>query len=215
MPLDEVLYQVVLDYLYKGQTCKNVFWFRSKPTSPHSSRTNEINDMSSNFAAWFTDSYSLFANNQLQFIQHTVKLMSAGEPLQVINNYTLKFGAIGGDGLPPHDAAVISLYTPYHGRSMHGRVYLTGISENDQEGGLLTDAALSRLNTLGAGLITRFAENGSYGTAWGTVFSRKAGVVHNPINPALAIYLVEAANPWTRMVVHRQIRTQRHRRLPY
>src|SRR5215213_2413712 len=211
----DTLYRTVLSLMYQGQLCQNVLFFRAKETSPYTTQQLECDAINQNVDAWFRMEYQAFANNGVTFTQLVTQAVNGPSPVQTIQNYTNTFGAIAGEGLPPHDAVVVSLYTPFHGKRLHGRLYLTGISEADQNGGILTAAALNRLNTVGADLMTRFEEGGSFGGAWGVGFSRANGLQRNPGPPPVLVYDSLAGIPWTRYVAHAQLRTQRHRRMPY
>ncbi len=211
----DTLYRSVLSLIYQGQLCQNVLWFRAKEASPYTTQQLECDAIDVNVDAWFVSEYQAFANAGVNFTQLVTQAVNGPEPVQTIRNYQAKYGAIAGEGLPPHDAVVVSLYTPFHGKRLHGRIYLTGISESDQNGGVLTAPSLARLNTIGTDLMTRFKEGGSFGGAWGVVFSRKNGMTRNPGPPPMLNYSSLAGIPWTRYTAHAQLRTQRHRRLPY
>lgn len=211
----DTLYRTVLTMTYQAQTCQNVIFLRSKETSPQPTQQAECDDINSNVDAWFVSNYRAFANVGVTFVSLITQAVNGPEPVQSIKNYLATFGAIAGDGLPPHDAAILSLYTAFHGKRLHGRLYLVGISESDQAGGLLTGAAQARLETVGSDLMLRFKEAGTYGTAWGVVFSRANGLQRVAGPPPHLVYDSLAGVPWTRYVAHNQLRTQRHRRIPY
>lgn len=211
---NDTLYQYTLTSSYQGQLCQNVMFFRTKETSPRNSAEIEVADLGSELTAWFVNNVKAFANVGWSPIQSVCKVMAGDLPYQYIVNFVNQFGAIAGEGLPPHDSALISLYTPFHGKRLHGRLFVPGISEADQNGGVLTGAALTRLTTIGSDLITRYAQGGSNPSpyAWLTCFSRANGVQRNPGPPPHLVYDPLAAIPITRMTARDTIRTQRHRR---
>lgn len=209
----DALYKYTITWRYQNQSMQTVLWFRTKTTSPKTDAGEEVIAIMTEVSSWFTTNVLNFANNGLQAIQAVGQVMAGGLPYQAILNYVNVFGAIAGDGLPPHDAAVVSLYTPFHGRRLHGRIYIPGISESDQAGGNLTAAATTRLNTIASDLLTRFGQNGTSSYVWLCVFSRANGVQRNPVPTMHLVYDQLAAIPVTRTIVNSLVRTQRHRRL--
>lgn len=209
----DALYKYTITYTYKGQTVQNVLWFRSKTNSPKSDAGEEVIAIMSEVFSWYTSNVLAFANVGLQLIQSVATVMDGGLPYQAILNHINTFGAIAGDGLPPHDSALVSLYTPFHGKRSHGRLYIPAISESDQEGGQLTSAATVRLNKIASDYLTRFGENGSGSYVWGCVFSKANGVQREAGPPPHLVYDSLSAIPVTRTTVTSVIRTQRHRRI--
>lgn len=205
------LYKYVITYRYQGQDVQNVLWFMTKPTSPKTDVKAELEAIMTEVSSWFTLNVVLFANAGLEVKTAVGQVMNGPQPYQAILNYQNTFGQIAGDGLPAHDAAVISLYTPFHGRSLHGRIYIPAISEADHAGGNLTSAATTRLNKIASDYLTRFGENGTSSFIWGGVFSRKNGVVRMPGPPPFLSYNYLGFNPATRTVATSLVRTQRHR----
>lgn len=209
----DALYKYTITYTYKGQTINNVLWFRTKTQSPKTDAGEEVIAIMSTVFSWYTANVLAFANVGLQVIQSVGQVMDGGLNYQAILNHVNTFGAIAGDGLPPHDSALISLYTPFHSKRTHGRLYIPAISESDQEGGQLTQAATVRLNKIASDYLTRFGENGSDTYVWGCVFSKANGTTRNPGPPPHIVYDRLAAIPVTRTTVTSVIRTQRHRRI--
>lgn len=209
----DILYQCVLTSSYQSQLCQNVLWFRSYENSVLQDELAQLQDLHSNVNAWFVQTYKAFANLGWQPLTLTTKSMNGTVPYGEIRNYTNEFGARTGDGMPPHDAAVISLYTPFHGRRLHGRIYLTGLSESDGSGGLLDSSAVGRATQVGTDLFTRFGPTGSSGSARLVVFSRANGVQRSPGPPPHLVYDVLSGVPVSRFTVSNRIRTQRHRRI--
>lgn len=213
MPLpDDTLYQYILTGSYLGQTIINTLWFTTKETSPKNNAQEEADAIIGEIGSWFVDNYLLWANINYQPLQAVVNVMAGAPPYQSILNYTNRFGSISSDGLPPHDAALISTYTGFHGKSLHGRIYLAGVSEIDQTGGALTAPSLAKLKAVADGLVTRFGFNGTSSYVRLGVFSRKAGRTLFPGPPAHYEYNPLACVHVKSAVVKDTIRTQRHRR---
>lgn len=209
----DALYKYTITWRYQQQSMQTVLWFRTKTTSPKTDAGEEVIAIMTEVSSWFTTNVLAFSNVGLQVIQAVGQVMAGGLPYQAILNYINTFGTQAGDGLPPHDAAVVSLYTPYHGRRLHGRIYIPAISEADQAGGNLTAASTTRLNTIANDLLTRFGQNGTSSYVWLCVFSRANGTTRNPGPPPHIVYDQLAAIPVTRTIVNSLVRTQRHRRL--
>lgn len=207
----DALYKYTITWRYQNQSMNTVLWFRSKTTSPKTDAGQEVIAIMTEVSSWFTTNVLAFSNSGLQVVQAVGQVMAGGLAYQAILDYINTFATQPGDGLPPHDAAVISLYTPFHGRRLHGRIYIPAISESDQAGGQLTSAATVRLNKIASDYLTRFGENGTSSFVWGVVFSRANGTTRNPGPPPHIVYDQLAAIPVTRTIVNSLIRTQRHR----
>jgi hypothetical protein len=208
----DVLYQSILTSYYAGQQCQNVLFFRTRTNTPEVDVEHELIDLQANINSWFVTGLVNFLNSGWSPATLVTKVVAGADPYQALSNYVNVFGAKGGDGLPPHDAAVISTYTKFHGKRLHGRIYLPGLSESDQTNGVLSNAAYAGLQTIANDLMTRFGVSGSFGSCWGTVFSRKNGATRMPGPPPYTAYNVLAALPWQRMTVSNFVRTQGHRK---
>lgn len=207
----DILWKYTLTSINQGQTMENVLFFRSKSTSPSATIEAEGNALIGEINSWFTLNYLAFANVGFQPVIAALQAMNGPQPYQMLQNYTNQFGAIGGDAMPPHDAAVLSLYTPFHGKRLHGRIYIGGLSESDQVGGIMIEPAYTRFVKIGLDLLTRYGNTGTSAYAWLTVFSRANGVQRNPLPPNNLIYDSLSAIPVSRITVQNTIRTQRHR----
>lgn len=211
MPARDILYQSILTSVCAGQTCQNVLWFRTYEGSTYPTTQAELTDMHTNVNAWFVTNLVNFSNNNWSPVTLVSRVMAGDLPYQAISNYVNVVGIKSGDGMPPHDAAVISLYTPFHGKRLHGRIYLTGLSESDHANGLLNTLAMTNYNQVGSDLMSKFGASGSSGSVRLCVFSRANGVQSNAGPPRHNVYDVLAAIPFTRFAVANRIRTNRHR----
>jgi hypothetical protein len=207
----DILWKYTLNSTNQGQTMQNVLWFRSKGNSPAATVEAEGNALIGEINSWFTLNLIAFANVGWSPVLAALQAMNGPQPYQMLQNYTNSFGAIAGDAMPPHDAAVLSLYTPFHGRRLHGRLYIGGLSESDQVGGLMIEPAYTRFVKIGADLLTRYGATGTSSYANVCVYSKKNGVQRNPLPPNNLIYDSLPAIPVSRITVQNTIRTQRHR----
>lgn len=132
---------------------------------------------------------------------------------QSLAGFTTEFGSLSGEGMPPHDAAVLSLYTDYPGRRTHGRLYISGLGESIQTEGELTSSGEFSLKNLGDWLIQNFGENGFSPYYWWGVYSRANGATRMPGPPPFISYSPLTLIPWARHVPNKVLGTQRHRRI--
>lgn len=118
-----------------------------------------------------------------------------------------------GNSLPSFCAGLLSLRTGLTGRSRVGRIYVPGVAEDLSDNSRLEGAYTSVLQTLGSTLLTRYGPSGSFAHCRIGVFSRKLGVVRNPLpTPTLSYNL----NGWTQItafIARNEIATQRKRKL--
>lgn len=208
----DVLYMSVLTSYYAGQQCQNVLFFRTRTGTPQPDVEHELIDLQLNINSWFVTALVNWCSSSWSPQSLVTKVVAGADPYQAISNYVNVFGAKGGDGLPPHDAGLISTYTKFHGKRLHGRIYIPGVAESDQTNGVLSNSAKAGLQTIANDLMTRFGVSGSYGSAWLTVFSRMNGVTRSGVPPDSLIYNPLAALPLQRITVSDFVRRQGHRR---
>jgi len=206
------LLRLTVSMTYKNQTMNNLFWARPKPDDPSPTWQALCDHMSNDFiiGVWPRMANLMCSGVKLD---GTITRVLTGGQAQTIAPYTTEFGNVAGDGLPPHDAAVLSLYTMYPGRRVHGRLYIGGIPESRQEQGELNTDGLFYLNQLGAWLIQNFGEDGYSPYYWWGVYSRSNGVVRQPGPPPFLSYSPLAHVPWYRWSPSKVLGTQRHRRI--
>lgn len=157
------VYEVVIKGHHDGQETNNVLHFKAKATDTEEQLADLILDC-------VTDSLLAAVSSEWTFRGVYAKRVYPTTSVEAIQNGDEAPGT-GGAGLPPTDAAVISLRTGHSGRSGHGRMYIPAIPEASQVGGTLESAAMVAL----ASFITCLAANfidGSEAFDWGVV-SRK------------------------------------------
>jgi hypothetical protein len=199
-------------YSYKNQTMTNSFWARPKPDDPSPTWQAICDHMSNDFVIGVWPRMKQFMSSSVQLIATQTQVLTGGAAM-TIGSYTTEFGNVSGDALPPHDAVVLSLYTQYPGRRVHGRQYLPGVPESLQNQGELTDPAVALVKNYGDWLIVQFGENGFSPYYWWGVYSRANGVTRQPGPPPFLSYSPLAHIPWDRHVVQRVLGTQRHRKI--
>lgn len=155
-----------------------------------------------------------FATSDWQITDATLEVLAGENPWKVIREYVLQYGEQPPDALPPHDSGLLSLFTPYHGRRNHGRLYIPGVPEAEHAGGRISDAQRARLSAIGAMMVSRYGEASNNAYAWICVFSKKNGVERRTVPPPpILIYSPLAAIPISRTVASNRVATQRHRKL--
>ena len=93
-------------------------------------------------AAWLA-----FANESWTMVDARVRCVDdeiEGETISLVG----EVGGVAGDCLPNNIAAVISKRTALRGKSYRGRIYIPGVSEDDNVNNALTAGAKTRLDTL-------------------------------------------------------------------
>lgn len=214
MPMGaDTLTRMNVTYVYKGVNCVNSFWARSKPGDPLGTMQAHCDKMIFDFEALILPRLKSCLVTGAQIIGAVATMLNPLGAAQSIKSWTTEFGTFAGEGLPPHDAAVLSLYTGFPGRRVHGRLYIGAVPETAQEGGELNDNMVANLKNLGDNLIVNFGDTGSSPNYWWGVYSRANGRHRQPGPPPYFTYDTDALIPWKRHVPNKRIGTQRHRKL--
>lgn len=209
----DALSRLTVTYVYRGVNCLNSFWIRSKDTDPLTTFQQVTDKAILDFEIGVLPRMRACMTTSTQFIGAVCTMLNPLASAQSIKSYTTEFGQVAGEGLPPHDAIVLSLYTGYPGRRVHGRLYLGGVPESLQDGGEITSAAQASVKNLGDWLIGQFGEGGSSPNYWWGVYSRANGRVRQPGPPPYFTYSPLTLIPWKRHAVNVRLGTQRHRKL--
>jgi hypothetical protein len=209
----DALIRLNVTWLVQGQNCQQSFWARSKPADPLPNLFAVCDQLITDFEIGIKGRYAQLQTTDTQLIGAVATVLNPRGAAQSVKGYTTDFGFVTGDAMPPHDAAVLSLYTPYAGRRVHGRLYIPGIGESMQAGGTLTSGAKASLKNLGDWLIGQFGMNGSSPNYWFGVYSRKNGATRNPGPPPFISYSSLTHVPWSRHVANERLGTCRHRKI--
>lgn len=200
-------------YSYRGQAMQHNFWARVKETDPSPNWQATCDHMITDYIAIVWPRIRFLTGSSFQLTGTQAMTMTPRGTAQSLMGYVNEFGAFAGEGMPPHDAAVLSLYTRYPGRRTHGRLYVSGMVEQMQNGGLLTPETKTALKNLGDTLIQNFGELGNSPYYWWGVYSRANGATRHPGPPPFIAYDPHMLIPWDRHVPSEVIGTQRHRRI--
>src|SRR5215475_4801979 len=209
----DALSRLTMTYVYKGVNCLNSFWVRSKETDPLTTFQQVTDRIITDWEVGVLGRMQQLTTTDCQYIGAVATMLNPLGTAQTVRTLINTFGQNAGDGLPPHDAAVLSLYTGYPGRRVHGRLYLGGIPESAQNGGTLTDSYQTSIKNFGDWLIGQFGEGGSSPYFWWGVYSRANGRIRQPGPPPFYTYDPLALIPWKKHVVNARIGTCRHRKL--
>ncbi len=210
----DILMRYVLTGSIWSQTTKTTLWLRSKETADTSDMLAYLNAIISDIEIFLLPRICDFATSDWSVQQAQVEVLAGANEFQVIKEYLGVDCQHPPDALPPHDAGLLSLYTPYHGRRLHGRLYLPGVPEAESAGGKLSEISRNELSAIGATMVSRYGQGSNNAFCWICVFSKKNGVerVTVPPPPKL-IYSPLAAIPITRTVASQWVATQRHRKV--
>lgn len=200
-------------YRYKNQEMQHNFWARPKPDDPSPNWQALTDRMVADFMIGIWARIRLLTSTQMQLTALQAQTLTPRGTAQTITGFTTDFGAYSGDGMPPHDAAVLSLYTDYPGRRTHGRLYISGLPESIQSNGELTTEGEFSLKNLGDWLVQNFGEAGNSPHYWYGVYSRANGATRQPGPPPWISYSPLAHIPWARHVPNKVLGTQRHRKI--
>lgn len=209
----DALFRLNITSIYRGVQMINSFWARSKPTDPLGTLPAVTDKLIFDFEANILPRMKLCCTQSTQFFGAVAVCLNPLAAAQTVKSWTTEFGAVLGEGLPPHDATVLSLYTAYPGRRVHGRLYIGGIPETAQDGGEITAGHVANVKNMADMLMSLFGEGGSSPNYWWGVYSRANGRVRQPGPPPYFTYDPLAHIPWKRYVIQNRIGTQRHRKL--
>lgn len=209
----DMLTRLNVTYQSCGQTCLWSIFARSKPADPLPNALAVTDKLITDFEVWIMGRMKQFMASDTQFIGAVATTLNPRGAAQSVKGYTTDFGNVAGDVLPPHDAAVLSLYTPFPGRRTHGRMYFGGVPESLQNQGVLTAAAKTSIKNLADILIGTFGWDGTSPNYWWGVYSRKNGAIREPGPPPFISYSPLTHIPWSRYTVNERLGTQRHRKL--
>lgn len=209
----DALFRMNATFFVEGQNCVQSFWARSKPNDPLPTLFAVCDRLIFDFEVGIYPRYKQLQTISTQLVGVVATCLNPPGVAQSVKGYIGEFGFVSGDAMPPHDAAVLSLYTRYPGRRVHGRLYIPGIGETMQAGGILTASAKTSLKNLGDWLLGEFGEGGSSPYYWMGVYSRKNGAVRQLGPPPYISYSPLAHIPWWRHVANERLGTQRHRKI--
>lgn len=208
----DALIRLTVSFTYHGVTCQNLFWLRTKETSPAGTFKVETDKAVEEWRVYIWPKYQAFCVGELRHVQSVATMVQPLNSAQTIEAPSAAFASVVGEGLPSTNAAVLSLYTPYPGRRVHGRLYIPAVPESQSASSVLLSAHLSKLKDIGDALIAKWGEVGTSPYFWMGIFSRKNGAVRQPGPPPFISYSPLSCVPITRVVANEVIGTQRHRK---
>lgn len=200
-------------YVYKGVTMMNQFWFRSKETDPLTTFQAVTDKIIFDFDLGIWARMKQVMCSSAQLVSATALMLTPPGVAQTIKSYTTDFGSVAGDGLPPHDAGLLSLYTGYPGRRVHGRLYIGAVPESQHNQGEMDSTYQFSMKNFGDWLVGQFGESGTSPNYWMVIYSRKNGRSRQPGPPPFYSYSPLAGVPIKKHVVNVRVATQRHRKL--
>lgn len=209
----DALFRLNITYVVNGQNCINSFFARSKPGDPLPNFSAVCDQLITDYELWIQPGMRGIQTTTTQHIGAVALCLNPPGVAQSVKGYTAVFGLVGGDTLPPHDAAVLSWYTRFPGRRVHGRHYFGGFPESMQNSGVIDANGKQMIKNLADTLLGRFGDNGTSPYYWFGVYSRANGVTRDPGPPPHLNWSVLTHVPWSRFTVNEVLGTQRHRRI--
>lgn len=144
-------YKITVVGLLHSQYILNVFHFNE--TTAVTSVSPPEQWYRDAFKDWINPEFLTLVSNQYQWVETVVqRIRPTPQLLAHIFAETSLVGTQTGEALPPQDAAVITLYGTFGRRADRGRKYFAGLPEADHTSGVLTSAALGRLQALATAL---------------------------------------------------------------
>lgn len=211
MPVGDTLYRLLLKMSLHGSTIYNTMWIRARETNT----MPDVWAMCDRITIAFRDEvlplWRPCVSQDVAFLGTQVMLMTPTGQAQTIMDYQNVLGTYVGAALPSHDAALISFFTMNPGRRSHGRWYISGIPLAEVTQSTMSVGHKAKLDLLVNRLLQFYGRNGIDSQIYGVVFSKKNGMTIMPGPPEFAVYNAMMGQPWTRVLSHSQIYTNRHR----
>jgi len=189
--------RVTLEYTLNGQLVVNVFYL--KKSTPIA--TIDITNAVASIKSWFTTYLKPHLGNSLSLVRVVARDMTV-ENGAVVESAVVPaiVGSLAEEPLSNNVALVVSFKTGLVGRSLRGRVYMPGLTENQLTGNDVTTGAAT-------GLVTGWSNLNSFVGAQG--FALQVASFRNNGAPRVSALLT----PVTNYNVTTRVDTQR-RRLP-
>ena len=196
-----------VQYELYGQNCENGFWFVSHEGCGNTYET--VLDELIALQAQFDNTIMFFWKDCVSQNVHFLRIAgSTKEPLNGPVN-TLVYEALTGTdnipALPGHDSVVMSHYLGLGGKMNRGRSYFSGVSQSESSNGLISIVNHQSWELVATELLTRFGVNNP-ARCW------TYGLFHRKRHDQGAAFIT-SIDPILKIVVRREIRTERHRML--
>lgn len=169
MPAND-LYKAVMSHTYQGVTCQTVLHFRSLVGGLFA-QTLAV-ELSGKWRTWITNATVAQCSFDSVFVQLVSNQQADSFAAPVV---PLATGVLGGQGMPPQSAAVISLRTGYYGRSRRGRYYHFGWPVSWLTNGKLNSQALATIDNFWFNFHNHYKVGGASGLFEYGVYSKKLG----------------------------------------
>lgn len=154
------IYEVVVDSNLEGQRCVNTFHMKEKTASDAAvpAQNLVIAIESTIIPVWVA---AVSSSLIITSVYARRLFPTPGIPGQRLVPFVTGEGARSANCTPPQSCALISFYTSTASRKGRCRMYLSGIAEEDQDTGQLTDTQIARLQDLADILGTDLAYPGA------------------------------------------------------
>lgn len=209
---EDILYRCNVTWFLYGQNCINSFYFRSKPAAPSTTIPQEMQSIHDRIQTTIHAGWRTQMCNNVQLLSSVLTNLNGANFYEDVRNYPALYGNISATSMPSYCAAVVSWYTAFRGRRVHGRSYIPGVPQASLNGNDLNSGYLTGLQGQLSNILGVFGDGGSSPDAWMVVFSKKNGVTINPGPPPYSVYSPLAGIPITRAAIDLALGTQRHRK---
>lgn len=206
-PSGGILFKLTVNHTLHGQMCQNGFYFTNRPSQ------NDDVGLIKTWPAALISSFNIrlmtditaFWNNQVALVSliATCIVPSGGPTAETI--YTTTTGFQPNEALPGYCAAILSLRTGFGGKSNRGRLYFTGVSEDDSHTGRLGVDSHLALVEIGNKLIANYGATGSDPLFRYVIFSRHLGTGRDEAG------VIDGVRFVSQCIARHTLGTQRHR----
>lgn len=201
-----LLWHLTLAYTLHGQECQNGFYFSNRIGL--NDQEVFIDDtprfLGAHFCQWILPAIKAFQNNEVHFVGVVVTTLIPHEGPIAETPIINTTGDQGDESLPGYCSAIMSLRTGNSGKSNRGRLYFSGVSENDTNSGRLIPDSFTALNGIGVELLSIYGPTGSEGHYHHVIFSKKLGYSNG-------VYSTSGIRPIIQYIPRQVLGTQRHR----
>lgn len=203
------LMKVTIEGRIHGSVTNNVLWFVRPSELGTPDWPAILTALGTAVVACVVDNLLAGLSSQWTFEGVRVTLMSdAAKQEQFVAAPANSAGALA-EALPATDAVVVSLKTPYKGKSYRGRFYVAGAPEANHAQSLISGTTLTQVTAFLTCLLTKFKYPSGTDTNRLVVFSRTMGYTA----PSTYVGNANTTSPVTDGVVRNVLGTMRSRRV--
>lgn len=206
------LYHLTLMGELHGQEIQNGFWFIPQLVSPVYDDALNCFNIVEKFNARIMPWIKSFNSDQMHYLALVATTIIPHFGAIYERSFETSEGDYPGGSLPAQCAGVLSVYTGFGGGRHRGRLYFSGISEDDSELSKLGSSAFARLQAIGDALLSGFGDASAEDEFTYGVFSKRNGLIPNAPPLEGSHYSLLGFTRATQTVARHVIGTQNHRK---